>query len=81
MFNIESCTSFITREMICGFFSVRKKGITLTVTVTSNKTTSKKIKSLKAKKKYYVRVRTYKTVNGTKYYSGWSTKKYVTTKA
>ncbi|MDD6043771.1 MAG: leucine-rich repeat domain-containing protein [Eubacteriaceae bacterium] len=52
-----------------------------TVTVTSNKTTSKKIKSLKAKKKYYVRVRTYKTVNGTKYYSGWSAKKYVTTKA
>ena len=51
-----------------------------TVTVTSNKTTSKTIKSLKAKKKYYVRVRTYKTVNGVKYYSGWSAKKYVTTK-
>ena len=52
-----------------------------TVTVTSNNTTSKTIKSLKAKKKYYVRVRTYKTVNGVKYYSGWSAKKYVTTKA
>ena len=51
-----------------------------TVTVTSNNTTSKTIKSLKAKKKYYVRVRTYKTVNGVKYYSGWSAKKYVTTK-
>ena len=35
---------------------------------------------LKAKKKYYVRVRTYKTVSGTNYYSGWSAKKYVTTK-
>lgn len=50
------------------------------VTITSNKTNSKTIKNLKAKKKYYVRVRTYKTVNGTKYYSPWSTKKYVTTK-
>ena len=39
------------------------------VTVTSNKTTAKKITKLKAKKKYYVKVRTYKTVNGTKYYS------------
>ena len=28
----------------------------------------------------YVRVRTYKTVDGTKYYSGWSTYKYVKTK-
>ena len=51
-----------------------------TVTVKSYKTTSKTIKSLKAKKKYYVQVRTYKTVNGTKYYSAWSTKKSVTTK-
>ena len=48
--------------------------------ITSNKTTSKKITGLKAKKKYYVKVRTYKTVNGTKYYSGWSKVKTVTTK-
>ena len=51
-----------------------------TKTITSAKTTSTTIKSLKAKKTYYVRVRTYKTVNGKKYYSGWSTYKYVKTK-
>ncbi|MGN0528820.1 MAG: fibronectin type III domain-containing protein [Eubacterium sp.] len=50
------------------------------VTVSSYKTTSKTVKSLKAKKKYYVRVRTYKTVSGTKYYSSWSKAKSVTTK-
>ena len=49
-------------------------------TVTSNKTTSATIKSLKAKTTYYVRVRTYKTVNGKKVYSGWSTIKSVKTK-
>ena len=50
-----------------------KKG-NKTVTVSKNKTTSKTITKLKSKKKYYVRIRTYKTVKGTKYYSGW--KKY-----
>ena len=33
---------------------------------------SKDVTGLKANKKYYVRVRTYKTVNGSKYYSPWS---------
>ncbi|MCI6652143.1 MAG: leucine-rich repeat protein [Ruminococcus sp.] len=55
-----------------------------TVTVSKNSTTSKTISKLKAKKKYYVRVRTYKTVkfNGkaTNIYSSWSKEKYVTTK-
>lgn len=51
-----------------------------TVTVSSNKTTSKKITKLKAKKKYYVRVRTYKKVGSTKYYSSWSKVKTVKTK-
>ncbi len=50
------------------------------VHVTSNKTTSKKLTGLSANKKYYVRVRTYKVVNGTKYYSAWSAKKAATTK-
>ena len=50
------------------------------VTVTSNKATSKTIKGLKAKKKYYVRVRSYKTVNGNKVYGAWSAVKAVTTK-
>ena len=55
-----------------------------TITVSKNKTTSKKISKLKAKKKYYVHIRTYKIVkvNGknTKIYSGWSKAKTVKTK-
>lgn len=42
--------------------------------------TSKKISKLKAKKKYYVRVRTYKTINGNTFYSTWSPSKSVLTK-
>ena len=38
------------------------------------------VKNLKAKKKYYVQIRTYMTVGGTKYYSSWSAKKSVKTK-
>ncbi|MGN0534268.1 MAG: fibronectin type III domain-containing protein, partial [Eubacterium sp.] len=51
-----------------------------TVTVGKNSTTSKTVSKLSGKKKYYVRVRTYKTVNGTKIYSSWSKAKTVTTK-
>ena len=43
-----------------------------TVKIKKNKTTSSTVKKLKSKKKYYVRIRTYKTVNGKKYCSGWS---------
>ena len=52
--------------------------------VNKNKTTSQSISKLKAKKKYYVRIRTYKKVkvNGksTKICSGWSKVKTVKTK-
>ena len=51
-----------------------------TVTVSGNKKTSKKITKLKKRKSYYVQVRTYKTVNGKKYASSWSSKKKVKTK-
>ena len=55
-----------------------------TVTVGKNTTVSKKISKLSGKKKYYVRVRAYKTVkiNGKsiRIYSGWSKAKTVTTK-
>ena len=55
-----------------------------TVTVGKNTTVSKKISKLSGKKKYYVRVCTYKTVkiNGKsiRIYSGWSKAKTVTTK-
>lgn len=52
------------------FLYVRKK----------KKTTKYKVKKLKAKKKYYVRVRTYKTVKGKKVYSAWSKVKSIKTK-
>ncbi len=52
-----------------------------TRTISGCGTTSKTITKLKAKKKYFVRVRTYKTVNGTKYYSSWTKYKKVITKA
>lgn len=51
-----------------------------TVTVNKNSTTKKTISKLKAKKKYYVRIRTYKTVGKQKYYSDWSKGVKVTTK-
>ncbi len=50
------------------------------VTVKKNSTMKKTIKNLNAKKKYYIQVRTYKTVDGTKFYSKWSAKKTVRTK-
>ena len=51
-----------------------------TKTLTSYKTTSVTLKSLKAGTKYYVRVRTYKSVDGTRYYSSWSSYKTAKTK-
>lgn len=51
-----------------------------TITVTKNSTVSKAVSKLKAKQKYYIRIRTYKSVGSTKYYSGWSSTRYVTTK-
>ena len=49
-------------------------------TVKGYKYTSNKINKLEAKKKYYVQVRTYKTVSGKTYFSSWSSIKSVTTK-
>ena len=46
-----------------------------TVKVTSYKTVKKTIKSLKSKKTYYVKVRSYKTVSGKKYYSAYTSVK------
>ena len=48
--------------------------------ITSNSTTKTTLSNLSASKTYYVRVRTYKTVNNVKYYSGWSAYKSVKTK-
>ncbi|MGN0443429.1 MAG: fibronectin type III domain-containing protein [Acutalibacteraceae bacterium] len=53
---------------------------TKTVTVKSVKTLTYKVTKLKANTKYYVRVRTYKTVGKTNYYSAWSKALTVRTK-
>ena len=50
------------------------------ITIKKATTTSKTMKKLKAKKKYYVRIRTYIMVNGKKKYSNWSKKKSQKTK-
>lgn len=57
--------------------SKMKKAKTVKVKKSSKKTT---VKKLKKGKKYYVRVRTYKTVNGKKIYSDWSKVKNVKVK-
>ena len=51
-----------------------------TKTISSYKTTKTTLKGLSAKKTYYVRVRTYKKVGKTTYYSSWSAGKYKKTK-
>ena len=51
-----------------------------TVTVAKQNVSKKTVKKLKAKKKYFVRVRAYKTVNGKKSYGKWSKIKSVKTK-
>lgn len=44
------------------------------------KKVSKRVSKLKKNKKYYVRIRTYKTIKGVNYYSSWSKVKTVKTK-
>ena len=51
-----------------------------TIVIKKPGTISKKVTKLKAKKKYYVRIRAYKIVNKKKYYSAWGKIKTVTTK-
>ena len=50
------------------------------VAITNNKTDKTTVSKLSGNKKYYVRVRSYTTVGGTKYYGTWSATKTVTTK-
>ena len=51
-----------------------------TKTIKKSTQTSLTIKGLKAKKEYYVRVRTYKAKGNKKFYSSWSTIKSIKTK-
>lgn len=50
------------------------------VDITSNTKGKKTVKGLKAKKTYYVKVRSYKNVGNSKYYGAWSDVKKVKTK-
>lgn len=52
----------------------------VTKTIGKNTTVSFKVKNLLKKKRYYVRIRSYKMVGKTKYYSAWSSSKSVVTK-
>ncbi len=78
-------TAKMTARRITGYqiqYSTNKKfksGIK-TVTVKNYKKSSKKITKLKAKKKYYVRIRTYAKIGGKTYNSSWSKPKNVKTK-
>ena len=54
------------------FSSTNKK-----VKINTNKTTSTAVNKLKSKKKYYVRIRTFKKVKGKTYYSSWSKNKSI----
>ena len=56
------------------------KKTTKAVLISDKKASAKTIKKLKAKKNYYVRIRTFRTVGGVKYYSKWSKTIKVTTK-
>ena len=46
--------------------------------IDKNSTVSTTIGGLAKGRKYYVRIKTFKTVSGVKYYSGWSEVKTVT---
>lgn len=70
-------TALMSKTRITGYqiklatnskFTKNKK----TVTVKGYSKASKKVTKLKSGKKYYVKIRTYKTINGVKYYSKWS---------
>jgi hypothetical protein len=63
-------------EIQCSNFSDFRK-VSKKVNVKSAKKTTVKINKLTSGKKYYVRIRTYKTIKGKKYYSKWSNKKSV----
>ena len=73
---VSGVTGYEVQYALNSKFTKSKK----TVKITGASTTSKKITKLSAKKKYYVRIRAYKTVGGKTYYSEWSRSKTVTTK-
>ena len=67
-------------QLQCGLSKKFAEKDTVSVKVKNAKTTAKTVKKLKGGKKYYVRIRTYKTANGKNKYSKWSSVKTVTVK-
>ncbi len=75
--------SWSTAKSVSGYeiqYSRSKKMKNAQSLTIKGKTTQVTLKNLAKKKKYYVRIRTYKTTNGKKYYSTWSTVKTVKVK-
>lgn len=76
--------SWDKRTVQCSGYQVSYKQVGTstwkTKTVAGYKTNFKPVTGLKDKKSYQVKVRTYKTVNGVKYYSAWTGVKTVKTK-
>lgn len=56
------------------------KGVSTAIFAYDPSTTTRTINSFTSGKTYYFRMRTYKTISGTKYYSGWSAVKSVKVK-
>ena len=73
--NINQTTGYEIEYSTNEFFETNSKIVTI-----NNKITSKTLKKLKSNKKYYIRIRTYKTVNNKKYYSSWSKVSNIKTK-
>ncbi len=70
-----NATGYVIQYSTSSTFSGAK-----TVRIDKNATVSRTIGNLVKDKKYYVRIKTFKTVSGTKYYSGWSDVMSVTIK-
>ena len=67
--------------MVCDVFLLNCEGYyKMSEKKEEKKTKSKTVKNLKAKKKYYVQIRAYKTISGKTYYSAWSAVKAVKTR-
>ena len=58
----------------------KKGSATKTSTITKARTTTRKYSGLKSRKKYYVRIRAYKTISGKRVYGAWSSRKSIRVK-
>ena len=72
---VSTSTGYFVQYSRKSDFSIKK-----TITINGNSKTTTELTGLKKGAKYYVRVRTFKTVGGKKYYSSWCAKKAVIVK-